>query len=329
MNDYLVKVNDLSKPYDGVNEGYDGLLYDQKIAMIPDVTRKKEGFSGQKAIVLPRKVLSERCAKNDIIGTLYITDIGYYPKARHHYRERNTGAEQHILIYCHKGYGSMVLNKKRLEIEPGDFFIISAKKPHVYMADEKNPWSIYWLHFKGTVAAQIVAVIEKTIGSKGFLKHSEQTISLFKEMYAQLERGYGRDNLMYANMCLWHFLTSIMYNEKYAPPGDREVKDELNVAIDFMKKNISEVLTVEKIAAAANLSVSHFTYLFKNKTGFTPIEYFNHLKIQQACQYLLFTELRVKEISYELGIDDPYYFTRMFTKVMGMSPNTYREKRIH
>ena len=134
---------------------------------------------------------------------------------------------------------------------------------------------------------------------------------------------------MYANMCLWHFLTSIMYNEKYAPPGNKEVKDEFNVAIDFMKKNISEVLTVEKIAAEANLSVSHFTYLFKNKTGFTPIEYFNHLKIQQACQYLLFTELRVKEISYELGIDDPYYFTRIFTKVMGMSPNTYREKRIH
>ena len=220
------------------------------------------------------KCQRERCAKNEIIGTLYITDIGYYPKARHHYRERNAGAEQHIIIYCYKGRGTIILNNKRLDIETGDFFIIPEKKPHVYMADEKDPWSIYWLHFTGTVSAQIIAVIEKNTGSKGFLKHSEQTINLFKEMYTQLERGYSRDNLMY-------------------------------------------------------LSVSHFTYLFKNKTGFTPIEYFNHLKIQQACQYLLFTELRVKEISYELGIDDPYYFTRIFTKVMGMSPNTYREKRIH
>ncbi|HRN56960.1 MAG TPA: AraC family transcriptional regulator [Agriterribacter sp.] len=329
MNDYLVKVTALSKSYDGVNEGYDGLLYDQKIAMTQAVTRKKEGFSGQKAIVLPRKILAERCARNEIISTLYITDIGYYPKARHHYRERNVGAEQHILIYCHKGCGAIMLNNKRFDIEPGDFFIIPAKRSHVYMADEKNPWSIYWLHFKGSVSAQIITVIEKNIGSKGFLKYSEETIALFKEMYAQLERGYSKDNLMYANMCLWHFLTSVMYNEKYAPPGGKVVKDELNVAIDFMKRNISEVLTVEKIAAEANLSVSHFTFLFKKKTGFTPIEYFNHLKIQQACQYLLFTKLRIKEISYELGIDDPYYFTRMFTKVMGMSPNIYREKRIH
>lgn len=292
-------------------------------------TRKKEGFSGQKAIVLPRKILADRCAKNEIIGTLYITDIGYYPKARHHYRERNNGAEQHILIYCYKGCGTVVLNKKRFEVESGEFFIIPAKNPHVYMADEKTPWSIYWLHFKGAVADQIVTVISRNIGLKGFLRYGDKTIGLFNEMYTQLERGYGKDSLMYTNMCLWHFLTSIMFNEKYAPPGGKVVKDELNVAIDFMKTNISETLTVESIAAAAHLSVSHFTFLFKKKTGFTPIEYFNHLKIQQACQYLLFTQLRVKEISFELGIDDPYYFTRMFTKVMGMSPNTYREKRIH
>lgn len=47
------------------------------------------------------------------------------------------------------------------------------------------------------------------------------------------------------------------------------------------------------------------------------------------CQYLLFTRLRIKEISQELGIEDQYYFSRMFTKVMGISPNDYREKRIH
>src|SRR5690606_24495582 len=102
--------------------------------------------------------------------------------------------------------------------------------------------------------------------------------------------------------------------------------DEIDKAIDFLSTHLNQPLTVEEIASSVHLSVSHFSYLFKKKTGFTAIEYFNHLKIQQACQYLLFTELRVKEISYELGIDDPYYFTRIFTKVMDMSPNTYRKK---
>ena len=53
------------------------------------------------------------------------------------------------------------------------------------------------------------------------------------------------------------------------------------------------------------------------------------LKVQKACQYLLFTDLRIKEIANKLGIEDQYYFSRMFTKIMGMSPVAYRIKRIN
>ena len=96
-----------------------------------------------------------------------------------------------------------------------------------------------------------------------------------------------------------------------------------------MNKKIDYMMSLEEIAKSVNLSSSHFSALFKKKTGFSPIEYYNHLKIQKACQYLLFTDLRVKEISYKLGINDPYYFSRLFSKVMGMAPNDYRVKRIH
>lgn len=96
-----------------------------------------------------------------------------------------------------------------------------------------------------------------------------------------------------------------------------------------MSKKIDQVLSLEEIASFVNLSASHFSFLFKKKAGFTPIEYFNHLKVQKACLYLLFTNLRIKEIAFELGIEDQYYFSRMFSKVMGLSPNEYREKRIH
>jgi AraC-like DNA-binding protein len=96
-----------------------------------------------------------------------------------------------------------------------------------------------------------------------------------------------------------------------------------------MQNNLDKTLPIGKIAQSVNLSPSHFSYLFKKKTGFSPIEYFNHLKVQKACQYLLLTELRMKEIAEKIGIEDPYYFSRMFTKVMGISPVNYRIRRIN
>ena len=95
-----------------------------------------------------------------------------------------------------------------------------------------------------------------------------------------------------------------------------------------MQKNIDKLMTLQDFARFANLSVSHFSAIFRERTGYSPIEYFNHLKIQKACQYLLLTQMRVKEIALELGIDDPYYFSRMFSKVMGSSPNDYRQSRL-
>ncbi|WP_018612506.1 AraC family transcriptional regulator [Segetibacter koreensis] len=292
--------------------------------------RKKEGFQGQKAIVIPRKILSDLVAGNNVVSTLYITDIGYYPKAQFHYRERYEGAEQHILIYCLEGKGQAFINNATYTIEAGDFFIVPIGIPHKYQADENNPWTIYWIHFKGSIANSIVtSMVQKYNGYKGFNLDNKNCIALFNEIYSQLERGYSSDHLVYSNMCLWHFIAGFIYNSNYNADSNSHFKDSIDLAIDFLRKNVNQLLTLQQISASVNLSPSHFSSIFKKKTGFTPIEYFNHLKVQQACQYLLFTSMRIKEISLELGIEDQYYFSRLFSKVMGISPIDYREKRIH
>ena len=85
-------------------------------------------------------------------------------------------------------------------------------------------------------------------------------------------------------------------------------------------------MPLQEFARAAGLSVSHFAAVFREKTGYAPIEYFIQLKVQKACQFLLFSPITIKEISAQLGISDQYYFSRMFSKVMGLSPREYRRK---
>jgi AraC-like DNA-binding protein len=291
------------------------------------VTKKKEGFRGQKAIIIPRRILSTQCEKNGMIAPLYVTDIGYYPKAKFHYRERLHGADQHILIYCSEGKGSIKVHKAEYNMNAGDFLLIPIQTAHQYASDEENPWTIYWMHFKGTISNEIVNLaLTKLGGHRGFVSYSEERNRLFNNMYNTMERGYKSDNLVHVSMSLWYYLTTFIFADKLSISREPSGGHLIDKAIDFMSKKTEQIVSLGEIANAVNLSSSHFSSFFKKKTGFTPIEYFNHLKVQKACQYLLFSDLRVKEIAYKLGINDPYYFSRLFGKVMGVSPNEYRAR---
>jgi AraC-like DNA-binding protein len=289
--------------------------------------RKREGFAGQRLIVIPKKIISEFLVKDPVTRQVYITDIGYYPKALFHYAERLHGISQHIIIYCIEGYGWIEINKKRIGISPSQFIAIPANTPHKYGADEKNPWSIYWAHFKGENAAFIADLIEKnSTNYKPDLTFSEDRIAFFDDIYYNLENGYGNDTLRYVNMTFYHFLSSMIYEDKFNRNKKIADIDLVDKVIKLMQDNIQQTITLRQMADFSCRSITHFSSLFKKKTGLSPIEYFNHLKIQKACQYLAFTAMSVKELAFCVGIEDQYYFSRMFTRLMGISPSAYRKR---
>jgi AraC-like DNA-binding protein/mannose-6-phosphate isomerase-like protein (cupin superfamily) len=292
------------------------------------VLKKREGFQGQKSIVLPRKILSEFSNSNSIASGIFITDIGYYPKAKYHYRQRTHGSDQHILIYCLEGKGKLQVQKNNYALQPGSFIVIPAGSAHSYASAEEDSWTIYWVHFTGPLSKKMVEAMKlKMNGFSSRVIFKQKRLDLFDDMYACLERGYGNDNLCYANLCLYHYISSFLYDDQFNLQEKTLADDPVEFSISFMQQHIAQPLSLEEIARSVNFSASHYSALFRKKTGFAPIEYFNHLKIQLACQYLHFTELRVKEIADKLGIEDPYYFTRLFTKLMSMSPNQYRSSK--
>jgi AraC-like DNA-binding protein/uncharacterized RmlC-like cupin family protein len=320
-----IKFDGFPEKEDSHSSEFDGQSYYIRAGMRN--IRKKEGFEGQRAITLPKKILYAQCETNAVIKDAYITDIGYYPKAKYHYRKRPYGVDQNILIYCVEGSGRVKIADHSYSINAGDFFIIPSNTPHSYAASEELAWTIYWLHYKGKRSDAISASILAGLKShKGVIAYNSKREALFEEIYSNLERGYSNENILYANMCLWHLMASFQFDNKFDNTIPGKASDVSSIAIDFMQQQLSKTLTLAQIAMAVNLSVSHFAALFHKKTGFAPIEYFNHLKIQKACQYLQFTEHRIKEIASNIGIEDGYYFSRLFKKLMGVSPVEYRKK---
>ena len=76
-----------------------------------------------------------------------------------------------------------------------------------------------------------------------------------------------------------------------------------------MNNNIESRIVLGKLAELCGYSVSHYALIFKRKTSRSPMEYFNNLKIQRACQLLDFTDLHIKEIALQLNFEDQFYYS--------------------
>ena len=95
-----------------------------------------------------------------------------------------------------------------------------------------------------------------------------------------------------------------------------------------MKENIERRITLQDILNYAGYSSARFSTLFKKQMGCSPLAYVNRLTIEYACHMLKVTDLHINQICYKVGFEDSLYFSRLFSKIMGMSPSEYREQML-
>ena len=296
--------------------------------------KKRDGFAGELLISIPQNVLAGAIQKGQILPhQLYVSHIGYFPKALYHYCQRPQGCVDNILFYCVQGKGYYTLDGHTFTLNPNQYVIVPATdKPLVYWSDTEDPWSIYWVHFTSD-ALQAFNRAYHIVPEQGpqYIPHNEKGIRIWEEMYENLSRGYSPENLMNTNLCLYHLIATFVFSQQQNQNSSSPEKAIIREIIDYMKNNLDKTIRIEDFADLNKYSVSHFSKLFRLTTGMSPIEYFIHLKMQKACQLLYTEDSRVKQIAALLGYDDPYYFSRLFKKYMNTSPETYRKsvRKIH
>jgi transcriptional regulator GlxA family with amidase domain len=101
-------------------------------------------------------------------------------------------------------------------------------------------------------------------------------------------------------------------------------RERIENVMDTMRRTLSEPLTLAAYAQGVGFSVSQFSFLFKRYYGTSPMAYFVELRMQRAKELLETTDMPIKEVAWKLGFDDPLYFSRIFKKVCGISPSSYR-----
>ncbi|WP_400073844.1 AraC family transcriptional regulator [Zobellia russellii] len=282
----------------------------------------KEGFLGQKMIVLPDSIRKEL---HTICESFYITDIGFYPNAQHHYRSRKKGIKEYIFIYCIEGKGNLKVDGQLIHVLPNTYHIIHRNTPHEYNSDKNDPWSIYWMHFGGNLTDNLYKRYMEHRSNNGSIAFERSKINLFNEIFHMYKTEYTVPKLEYSNILGLNFISSFVYTSKGIATESTSHTNMINSVIDFLMSNLDKTFKSSEIAKQFNCSPSYLFNLFKKRTGYSLIHFFNLKKIQKACEYLKYTDLSIKEISYKVGIQDPLYFSRTFKKNFGVSPKEYRK----
>ncbi len=305
------------------------LLFLMPKSLLIIMAKIKSGFAGERAVILPTPVINDYCT-TELGLLLHITDIGFYPKAHFHYRKRGSvDAMQFILIYCIEGEGWYEIESQTYKVSANQVFILPKNKAHAYGSNSKHPWTIYWIHFDGQMAPYFAEDFNKPVLiSPEHDSRIEDRFKLFEEIFSTLRNGYSKSNLEYSTTALFHFFGSIKSLTSYRNCIQclNQQKDIADEAIHFMRENIRKRLTLKDISDYLGISSSHLSSMFQKKTGFSPLNYFSHLKIQEACHHLDFSDMKINQISMLIGFDDSFYFSRLFSKVMGVSPSDYRSR---
>ena len=95
-------------------------------------------------------------------------------------------------------------------------------------------------------------------------------------------------------------------------------------ALDMIESRIRNPPPLVELASSSGLSRTYFSCVFKEVTGMRLQDYLNQTRFNKAKGLLKNINLKVKEISYEVGFSDPNYFCRAFKKKIGLNPTNWR-----
>jgi AraC family transcriptional regulator len=151
----------------------------------------------------------------------------------------------------------------------------------------------------------------------------------YRKMHTCLE-GWSESSLTKCNHYLndsWCLYCDQKEEEVSSEISELSISDDyLIVSLDaFIRKNAFKPIKLKDLAKTLNTSSSLITQKFKLAYGITPSEFLLSLRMERAKKLLLETTLLLDEIADNCGYQNAYYFNRLFTKVMKVTPGKFRK----
>ena len=99
---------------------------------------------------------------------------------------------------------------------------------------------------------------------------------------------------------------------------------QLRKVEDYVREQLAEDISVEALSGLVELSPFHFSRVFKQATGMSPLQFVTRERIARAQQLIRETSRSLIEIALEIGYTSPSHFAQVFRRVVGVTPTDFR-----
>jgi AraC-like DNA-binding protein len=243
------------------------------------------------------------------------------------YRVERRACPGHDLLLCVTGAGFVQCGERVFAATAGQLAWIDGRQSHAHWADPHQPWELLWLRIDGRPSRLFADALGVREAPLFGLQDDIRTC--FSPIFALLrERPLSLDAALHAAVTA---LIARLFDSRQPemPSGEPHLPEaqgdrRLQAVLARLRLDHRRAWTVDELARLAGLSVPHFFRRFRKATGSSPIDWLRRERVNQAKRRLSESEDRIRDIALELGYGDPFYFSRDFKKLVGLSPRHYR-----
>ena len=279
-----------------------------------------------------------RLAHQPLVSEFMVTWSGYFPRCSHNAAWRPNPLREAVFAVCVEGRGwirDIDNPENQIPVREGEVFVVPPNVPHSYGADKKDPWTQLWFHAMGPRVGQFLT----QLGVKDApFKGRPTKLNMVKDSLHRInelrQQGCGRTVLL-ETAALAELVLARLYAEACLEPVGRAAKNgehtaagecarKLKAITTYFHDNFQREFSVGDIAQVHHVSESWLSHAFSDHTGFSPLGFVIHLRLQEACRALATSDRKLEDIAQSVGYRDPFFFSRLFKKHVGMPPSAYR-----
>ncbi|MES2310018.1 MAG: helix-turn-helix domain-containing protein [Verrucomicrobiota bacterium] len=248
----------------------------------------------------------------------------------------------HELVLLTKGFCTVQINDQYFELHEGDYIIIPPNTYHAtytkkgvyrncihfdwleYRQKKLNPLYCYYPEKPShSLIYSTPSFLPKNLFRGSFKSHSSippLIHTLFHRWQAndQVSRALARSTFL-------EIILLLMTSSQERIINRNSIEHAYKVR-DVIEQRGESHEGIQSILKSLGFSYPHLCRLFKSSFGITPVEYRNAIRLERAKKLLLESKKNITEIAYEVGFDDPGYFSRQFKKQNKISPKNLRSR---